>query len=210
MRNSMEMGSYIESVLNRIGMKPIELANRIGVDRSTVTRYLKGTRKISMEDVPKIANAIGINPMELLMDENDKKPTNVIDISQRTVKIPVLGEIACGDPILAEENYEDYRDELAESLPAGELVYLKAKGDSMSPTIPSGSFVLVRAQSDVENGEIAAVLVNGNTEATLKRVKKQGDVIILMPDNSAHQPYIVDKNNPAKIIGKAIRFTQDL
>nr|WP_245402388.1 LexA family transcriptional regulator [Psychrobacillus psychrodurans] len=206
----MEMGSYIESVLNRIGMKPIELANRIGVDRSTVTRYLKGTRKISMEDVPKIANAIGINPMELLMDENDKKPTNVIDISQRTVKIPVLGEIACGDPILAEENYEDYRDELAESLPAGELVYLKAKGDSMSPTIPSGSFVLVRAQSDVENGEIAAVLVNGNTEATLKRVKKQGDVIILMPDNSAHQPYIVDKNNPAKIIGKAIRFTQDL
>ncbi|MEK3993663.1 LexA family transcriptional regulator [Psychrobacillus sp. FSL K6-2365] len=210
MRNSMEMGSYIESVLNRIGMKPIELANRIGVDRSTVTRYLKGTRKISMEDVPKIANAIGINPVELLMDENDKKPTNVIDISQRTVKIPVLGEIACGDPILAEENYEDYRDELAESLPAGELVYLKAKGDSMSPTIPSGSFVLVRAQSDVENGEIAAVLVNGNTEATLKRVKKQGDVIILMPDNSSHQPYIVDKNNPAKIIGKAIRFTQDL
>lgn len=206
----MEMGSYIESVLNRIGMKPIELANRIGVDRSTVTRYLKGTRKISMEDVPKIANAIGINPVELLMDENDKKPTNVIDISQRTVKIPVLGEIACGDPILAEENYEDYRDELAESLPAGELVYLKAKGDSMSPTIPSGSFVLVRAQSDVENGEIAAVLVNGNTEATLKRVKKQGDVIILMPDNSSHQPYIVDKNNPAKIIGKAIRFTQDL
>ncbi|OXS74168.1 hypothetical protein B1B04_10585 [Lysinibacillus sp. KCTC 33748] len=72
--------------------------------------------------------------------------------------------------------------------------------------IPNGSKVLIREQSEVEYGEIAAVLVNGDTEATLKRVKKQGNTILLMPDNPKHEPYIVDKNNPAKIIGKAISF----
>lgn len=80
----------------------------------------------------------------------------------------------------------------------------------MEPTIPDGSFVLIREQPEVEYGEIAAVLVNGNEEATLKRIRKQGDTVILMPDNPSHEPFIVTEDNPAKIIGKAIRFTQDL
>ena len=61
----------------------------------------------------------------------------------------------------------------------------------------------------MENGEIAAVLVNGDTEATLKRVKKQGNVVILMPDNPSYEPIIITSNVPARIIGKAIRFTRD-
>lgn len=209
MRNSIEVAEYIESIMIQIGMKPTELANRIGVDRSTVTRYLKGTRKISMEDIPKIANAIGITPTELLMDENDR-PTNKIEVSQRTVRIPILGTIACGDPILAEQNYEDYRTELEDALPPGDLFYLKAKGDSMHPTAPDGSLVLLREQYDVENGEIAAIMLNGNTEATLKRVKKQGDIIMLMPDNPAHTPIIVTADMPIQIIGKALEIRRIL
>lgn len=205
MRNSTEVASYIERELNRIGMKPTELANRIGVDRSTVTRYLKGTRRISMEDIPKIASAIGVSPIDLLIEESEEKPSNIIEVSQRTVRIPVLGEIACGDPILAEANYEDYRTELEDRLPSGNLFYLEAKGDSMHPEITDGSMVLLREQHDVENGEIAAVMVNGNTEATLKRIKKQDGMVILMPVNPSHEPIFVTDTNPARIIGKVIR-----
>lgn len=210
MRNSVEVAKYIESMLNRIGMKPSELANRIGVDRSTITRYFNGTRKISMEDIPKIAEVLGISPLEILSDDQDKKATNIIEISQKTIRIPILGKIACGDPILVEENYEDYKEVLVEGLPNGKLVYLEAKGNSMHPTIPNGSLVLIREQQEVENGEIAAVRLNGNEEATLKRVKKQGDLIILMPDNNEFEPIVISESNPAVIIGKALEVTRVL
>lgn len=200
------LSDNINRYLNRKGISQTDMARDLGIPETTVSSWLNNKKYPRIGSIQAMADYFKVKRSDL----TEEKSSNLIEISQRTVKVPVLGEIACGDPILAEENYEDYRDELADSLPAGDLVYLKAKGDSMSPTIPNGSFVLVRAQNDVENGEIAAVLVNGNTEATLKRVKKQGDVIILMPDNSSHEPYIIDKNNPAKIIGKAIRFTQDL
>lgn len=80
----------------------------------------------------------------------------------------------------------------------------------MEPTIPDGSHVLIREQSEVEYGEIAAVLVNGDTEVTLKKYTRQGDTVLLMPINSAHEPIIITEDNPARIIGKAIRYTQDL
>ena len=80
----------------------------------------------------------------------------------------------------------------------------------MSPTIPDNSFVLIREQPSVEYGEIAAVLVNGDTEATLKRVKKQGDIIMLIADNTDYPPYIITESNPARIIGKAIQVSVDL
>ncbi|GMS49801.1 hypothetical protein NUITMVRE34_30820 [Enterococcus gallinarum] len=70
---------------------------------------------------------------------------------------------------VAEEYIEEYREEIDENLPTGEVFYLKTKGNSMVPTIPSDSYVLIRRQPVVEDGEIAAVIVNGDTEATLKR-----------------------------------------
>lgn len=99
-------------------------------------------------------------------------PKNLIPVKKYR-QIPVLGEIACGDTILAEEYIEEYieeyREEIDENLPTGEVFYLKTKGNSMVPTIPSDSYVLIRRQPVVEDGEIAAVIVNGDTEATLKR-----------------------------------------
>ena len=80
----------------------------------------------------------------------------------------------------------------------------------MEPKIPDGSDVLIRLQDDVEDGEIAAVLVNGDTEATLKRVKKQGDIVMLVAENSAYSPYIITKDNSARIIGKAMEVAFSL
>ena len=80
----------------------------------------------------------------------------------------------------------------------------------MSPTIPDGAYVLIREQPDVEDGEIAAVLVNNDTEATLKRVRHQGNMVMLMPDNSAYDPIILSKDYPGRIIGRAMKFVTDL
>ncbi|RHW31117.1 helix-turn-helix domain-containing protein [Lysinibacillus yapensis] len=211
MRDSLEIAKFIEKELYRKNMKPIELANKVGLDRSTISRYLKGTRKIPMDEIPKIASALDLSPAELLIDGDltNKYATNIQQVA-RVQRIPILGTIACGEPILVSENMEGYNYEIADGLPSGDLITLIAKGDSMEPTIQSGSKVIVRAQSDVENGEIAAVRVNEETEATLKRVKKQGNIVILMPDNPKYEPIIVTENNPATIIGKAVRVTRDL
>lgn len=211
MRNSTEIARYIEKILDRENMKPIDLANKMGVDRSTISRYLNGTRKIQMDEIPRIANALGVTPVELLVDNEElKSVTNIEPITSKMVKIPILGTIACGEPILVAENMEGYIYEIADGLPSGNLFTLIAKGDSMEPTIPNGSKVIVREQPVVENGEIAAVRVNGDTEATLKRIKKQGNIVMLMPDNPNHDPIIVTENDPATIIGKAVRVIRDL
>lgn len=191
-------------------IEQLELAKLLGrKSASSISEWEKGTYTPKSGVISDIARIFNVK-IDELMSSDLSKPSNLIEVSQRTIRIPVLGKIACGDPILAEENYEDYRTVLEEGLPSGNLVYLEAKGDSMQPTIPNGAMVMIREQPEVEYGEIAAVLVNGNEEATLKRIKKQGDVIFLMPDNPAHEPILVDEDNPIKIIGKAVKFEQDL
>lgn len=132
------------------------------------------------------------------------RPSNIHTVTP-TERIPVLGQIACGEPINAEENISEYRSIEKDRLPSGKAFYLQARGDSMEPRIPDGSYVLCREQPDVENGEIAAVLVNGDEEAMLKRVIKQNNTILLQALNEAYAPYIVDSQNPARIIGKAVQ-----
>jgi len=208
MRNSGEIGNYIKQLRDRKGLTTEELGKRVGVTKATISRYENGSRKISMDDIPKFASALDVSPMDILI--GTKQISNVEIVSEEMAKIPILGTIACGDPILAEENIEGYMYENKENLPSGTLFGLIAKGNSMEPSIPHGAKVLIREQTEVEYGEIAAVLVNGDTEATLKRIKRQGDIIMLMPDNPNYEPYIVTETNPARIIGKAVRFTLDL
>lgn len=191
-------------------IEQLELAHLLGrKSSSSVSEWEKGTYTPKSGILSDISRIFNVN-LEDLMNEDLTKPSNVKKTSPQTVRIPILGSIACGDPLLAEENLSGYRFESPDSLPSGTLYYLEAKGDSMEPVIPDGSHVLIREQSEVEYGEIAAVLVNGETEATLKKVTKQGDTVLLVPINSSHQPIIITKDNPARIIGKAIRFTQDL
>ena len=181
-----------------------ELAKRVGVAKSTQSRYESEQREFPINDVGKYADVLDSSVEYLLGIEN------LYPIESESIKVPILGEIACGDPIYAAENFSGYRTESKSSLPEGAAYYLKTKGDSMEPTIPQNAYVLIREQPDVENGEIAAVLLNGGTEATLKRIRKQENTLMLMPDNRNYEPIIVSGNNPAKIIGKAIRYTFDL
>lgn len=204
MRNSYEIGQFIKQLREKKGMTSEELGKRLGVTKGTISRYENGSRKISMDDIPKFAIALDVSPTEILI--NMEQVDNLKKVSEEMIKVPILGPIACGEPLLIEDNFEGYSYEPRDSLPKGNIFILRAKGQSMEPSIPDGANVYIREQPDVEHGEIAAVIVNGDTEATLKRVKKQGDTIILMPDNNAFEPYIISPSNPARIVGKAVSF----
>ena len=112
----------------------------------------------------------------------------------------------CGEPILAEENIEGYREEIADFLPSGELFFLKTKGDSMVPTVPENSYVLLRKQEDVEDGEIAAVIINGDNEATLKRVKRQNGIVMLIADNKDYSPILITLKIPLALLVKLLKL----
>lgn len=199
----MSFSTRLQEARIKSGLTLEEVGAKVGKSKSTIQRYESGhVSRLDNEMISKLADAVRVSPV-YLMGWTEINPTN-------TVEIPILGDIACGDPITAEDNIIDYKSRIADDLPKGELFYLRAKGNSMSPEIRSGALVLCRQQPDVENGEIAAVLVNGNTEATLKKVRKIKDSILLEPINEDYEPYIVNEDNPATIIGKAVETVNKL
>lgn len=199
------LAENLNDLLNKKRKTQADVIRETGLAEATVRSWFNGEKYPRIEGLQILADYFNV-PRSRLTEEQIKGLQRVTAL----IKIPVLGEIACGDPILAEENYSDYREEIADTLPTGKLFYLHCKGDSMAPTIPDNAYVLIRQQADVEDGEIAAVLVNGDSEATLKRVKRQGDIVLLMPDNPTYSPYIVTDDNPARILGKAIKMSSDL
>lgn len=200
------VANNIQRLLDKKGKTQTDMAKELDIPETTVSSWLNAKKYPRIDKVQLMADYFGVYRSEII----EEQIANIHPLTPQTIAIPILGTIACGEPLLAEPNFNGYRYDSPDMLPSGELFYLEAKGASMEPTIPNGSFVLIREQPDVEYGEIAACLVNGDTEATLKRVKKQGNVIMLMPDNPNYEPYIVTRDNPARILGKAIRFTQDL
>lgn len=209
----MSVGNRIRQRRLELGLSGEEVGKMLGVNKTTVYRYEKGEiDKMPIEVVEKLSVALRTTPDVIMGWNTDAStPTNLVPINRASiVSIPILGTIKCGQPILAEENITGYREELSDRLPSGNLFYLKSQGDSMVPTIPEGSLVLIREQPTVEYGEVAAVLVNGDTEATLKRVKKQGDIVMLIADNPDYPPYVITKDNPARIIGKAVLVSTEL
>lgn len=164
----------------------------------------------TLPQLKKIATGMHITLSELFERVDDmpvELATNIIPMPVMN-KIPLIGSIACGAPILAEEHIEDYVD-----MPA----HIKAdfsltcKGDSMiNARIFDGDIVYIRQQDTVDNGEIAAVLIDG--EATLKRVRLFDDHISLEPENPQYRPIVLwgDEMNTARILGKAVAFTSTI
>ena len=189
-----------------IGISAERLAEMLGVSPATIYRYENGDiEKVPGERLGPIANALQTTPAYLMgWEDSASLPANVIPMPE-TRKIPLVGAIACGEPILAEENIEEYI-----SIPrdiAGDFA-LTCKGDSMiNARIFNGDIVYIRQQDTVENGEIAAVLIDG--EATLKRVRLFEDHISLEPENPMYKPLVYwnEDMNSVRILGKAVAFT---
>lgn len=154
-----------------------------------------------------IADFYGVTPDYLACRTDERYES--FDNKSQTRRIPILGTIAAGLPILAQENIEDY-EYVSEDLKVD--FCLKVKGDSMiNARILDGDFVYIRQQSDVENGEIAAVLIDGE-EATLKRVYKGDGTLVLHPGNPNYQDFVFTRKDmrEVKILGKAVRFSSEV
>ena len=184
-----------------------ELADLVGTSKQTIHRYETGKiSNIPPEKVEALATALDTTPSVLMgwSDELYEKFENILPITIK--KLPVLGDIACGAPIYAEEQHGSF------ALASAEMdadFCLRAKGDSMiGARIFDGDTVFIRAQEAVDNGEIAAVIIND--EATLKRVYFYPDEgkLILSPENPRYAPlvYVKEELNSIKILGKAVAF----
>lgn len=215
------IASQIKKLRKSRGWTQPQLADQLSVSKQTISNWETGIKVPRMGSLQKLADLFNVRIGEITnasIDDNDifkiNKSSNVIyplsDSLQR-VKIPIIGEIACGDPITAEENLDGYIEETFEKpVPSGTLFALRCKGHSMEPTIPDKAIVVIHEQPEVEDGEIAAVQVDHDTEATLKRIKHQGNMILLLPDNKNYDPIVLNEDNPGRIIGKAIKYSAPL
>ena len=204
----MSIGDRIKQRRLEIGLTVDQVAEKIGKNRATVYRYESSEiEKFPIDVLSPLADALRTTPAYLMGWEDDnenKRPSNIIPMPEMR-KIPLIGSIACGEPILATENIEEYI-----SIPrdlAGDFA-LTCKGDSMiNARIYDGDIVYIRQQDTVESGQIAAVLID--TEATLKRVKLLPDRIILEPENPLYDPLVFrgEEMNTVRILGKAVAFT---
>lgn len=180
-----------------------ELGKKADVSRATMQRYESGKiTNIPSDRIERISEALGVSPAFIMgwEDENNEPileniPGIITPIKMK--RIPILGTISCGKPIFADQNYDGYFM-IDTNLPEADFV-LKAKGDSMiEANIFEGDFVFFRKQRDVDNGTIAAVLID--EEATLKRVNKSNDMLILQPCNKNYEPLIYSKDDDKNIV----------
>lgn len=206
----MTVGERLKRRRKELGMSAEAVAEKLGCSPSTVYRYENGEiNKMGIDKLKPIAEAINTSPAYLMgWEDEEALPANVSRIEPMQ-KIPLVGQIACGIPILAEQNVEDYVD-LPGHIRAD--FALTCKGESMiGAGIRSGDIVYIRQQEEVENGQIAAVMVGGD-EATLKRVYTKPGVVQLVAENPNIAPavFIGKEAKQIHIIGLAVAYTHVL
>ena len=206
----MNVGDRIKMRRKEIGMSQTELAEKVGSTKQNIYKYENGIiTNIPSDKIEAIAAALAISPGTLMGWDNNKPslPSNVtlIDVPHLQ-RIPILGRIAAGVPIYAEENIEGYT--YTDLNGGAEYFGLRVRGDSMDAArIHDGDIVIIRRQDIVENGEIAAVLID-DQDATLKRFSRHGDIVTLMPQstNPVNQPFVYNlKETAVKILGLVVK-----
>ena len=195
-----------------LGMTTEELAKKMGYkDRSSISKIESGKADIPQSKVLAFADALDTTTAYLIGIDEEKEKDPIIPPGFQPLPelstVPLVGRIACGQPITAEENVEGYV-----SIPSAwrATFTLMCEGDSMSPRIQDGDLVAIRKQAVVENGEIAAVRIED--EATLKRVYVYPDHIVLQPENRQYEPIVLigEDMNAVAIEGKAVGFCRGL
>ena len=199
----------IKMLREQKGLSQTELAHRVGYkDKSSVSKIEAGVVDLPQSRIAAFAKVLGVSPAELMgidAKSEDYLPTNVEALGALS-RVPLVGQIACGAPILAEQNVEDYVD-LPRHIRADYA--LTCKGDSMiNAGIHDGDVVYIRKQEIVENGQIAAVMIDD--DATLKRFYFDGKgTVTLVAENAAVPPLVFsgEEINRQRVIGLAVGFT---
>lgn len=200
----MSVADNIRIAREKANMTMEELGKVCGTTKQTIYKYENGIiTNIPLDRIEQIANVTGVSAASLL-GWSEPLPENIIPMPKMR-RIPLLGTIACGTPITAAENYDGDVD-IPDNIHAD--FALRCKGDSMiNARIFDGDICYIRKQDTVENGQIAAVLIDD--EATLKRVRIFDDHIILEPENPQYRPLVYwgEEMESVSILGLAVAFT---
>lgn len=189
------------------------LGEKLGLAKSTVNMYESANREPNFGMLSAIADFFAVD-VDYLLGKSDVRradrslPNGTRPITTR--RFPMLGEIACGEPIFADEDHESFVDASAE---IDADFCLTARGNSMiGARIHDGDVVFIREQPTVENGEIAAVIIDG--EATLKRwyFTREEQKLMLLAENPAYPPllFLGDQLREVRCLGKAVSFMSKL
>ncbi len=212
-----DFASRLSQALETRGMKAADLSKKTKVAEGTISCYINGRYEAKQNRVQVFAEALDVNPAWLMgydgpMEAERSQPAPAprpipkgFEPMPKMKKIPLVGSIACGTPILAQQNIEKIVD-VPENIRCD--FSLICHGDSMEGAgIHDRDVVYIRIQPEVENGEIAAVRIG--EEATLKRVYYQNGTLTLMPANAAYAPmvYTGPELNNVQIEGKAVGWT---
>lgn len=193
-----------------LGMTQSDLANKLGyADKSMIAKIESGKVDLSQSKIVAFADALNIKPSDLMgWEDIGNKNIEPIKLSS-SITIPVYGRVPAGVPIEAIENIDEYIDVPTEYSKGDKRLFgLKVKGDSMYPKYLDGDIIVVREESDCESGQDCVVYVNGY-DATLKKVIKKADHIILQPLNPAYEPIMYeynDEEHPVNIAGVVVEI----
>ena len=203
------MAKNIRYYMDKNNVTRNDMCEALGVKYTTLTDWVKAKSYPRIDKIELMANYFGVSKSDLV---EAKEPVQKFK-TYKSVKIPVLGAVAAGEPIDAIENVEGWEDIPEDWTKHGEYFALRIQGHSMSPDIRDGDVVIVRVQPVVENGEIAIVCVNGES-ATCKRLKRYEKELCLIPINSDYEtlrftPQEV-QSLPVTILGRVIEIRRKL
>ncbi len=203
----MSIGERIRLKRKQKGMTLEDLSCFVGVSRQTLSRYENNIIAVPSDRMELIAAALETTPAYLMgWDDDGLSYKGVLPI--KTKSVPMLGEIACGEPTFADQQYNAYQE--ADGAINADFC-LKCKGDSMiGDGINNGDIVFIRKQDTVENGEIACVIIDD--EATLKHVYISDNNITLIASNTNYPPMVYGEHDAGtiKILGKAVALSRVL
>lgn len=199
----------LRSLMSQFGKDRKQVCDDLGFKYTTFTDWYNGNKYPRIDKIEILADYFGVLKSDLI--EEKTVPSNAIPYTA-SHKAPIVGSIPAGYPVLAFENIEGYAD-----IPysdEGEYFFLRVSGESMKNAgIHTGDLVLIRRQKCADDGQVVAARVNGD-EATLKRYKRQGDSVLLLPENPDFEPRIVPvsdfETGDAEIIGVALEVRHTL
>ena len=186
--------------------KPYCEKYNVKVDKNHISQYINGKAEPRQDKLSILAMALDVDEAWLIGFDVPMKKTSEPTIPQSngypTVRIPVLGDVAAGVPILAQQDIIGYEDIPADMAKTGEYFGLKIKGDSMEPKIHDNDIVIVKSMSDAENNDIVIAMINN--EATCKRLHKYSNSVVLTAINSDYKPIEVTPDENIQILGKVV------
>lgn len=192
----------IKQLRTGLEMKQSDLARQLNVGQNTISNWETGKTEPDTNSLQKMATIFGVSIDYILGHITPK-------VSSEGLQIPVLGDVAAGIPIEAITDIVDYEEIDTAFVGSGEYFGLRLKGASMEPRMRDGDVVIVRKQDDVESGEVAVVMVNGDS-ATVKRIKKGPSGITLIPNNPVFDPMFYTNDEiqtlPVRILGKVVEL----